>query len=744
LSAAIAAGIAETQGETQPATRPSATPQAALPAAPPRGPATQPTVDGLTREQMAERLAAQFNLGHRPADPQPRIGPVSLTPGHELVPRAVWVIAAGQVARDQAPAGGTTPAANPGAGARPVPADLPPVVLGPPKAPTELIAGLAAAAARLRSGEPVRSDPGAVHVRATDIATARAYLAQADVEDAWAAKAVEVLSGNGSLTSSDEYALFSWLVRVPPDRAPRLAAFLLGRGRAPAGLLVGLIDPAHPDRSARAVELLRQMCARDPVVLAVDLPVMVARADPPPQLRGRAAYAIDQLTSGPDALPLPPGMVDAWTDMLLRDDQPNAAVAAEVLVRRGEHGLRDSDRATVSWVADLRSTSPLIRGRAIEALAEAGGDRPLPLTVRALGVALADADPLVRVAAARALERAGPRAAPAAVELAQAVRHVHQPPPMIPPRASTYLSLGRRAGPQPSGGEASVAITRATAMAAARALARIGPAADLEAVAILARGLSDPACRDDAAAALVGIGANAVSAVMEVYADANREGPAAAVATRLAAVTVVADVAVAGPAAEAALVQVLWSEPVPAVRAEACRGLARARHDPADARRMLAGELAAGTGEPALAAAEALARLGPGDDFDPTPVLPWLADGDRARRVAAARLLAAAGPRVADAAVGPLLRMADNVCGVQRAAAARALVAIDPDGRRLGPALLSAVYHRDDDMRRLLLPAVRRSVDPKVRGRLKDVADNDPDARVRTSAAEAITELAKM
>jgi hypothetical protein len=86
--------------------------------------------------------------------------------------------------------------------------------------------------------------------------------------------------------------------------------------------------------------------------------------------------------------------------------------------------------------------------------------------------------------------------------------------------------------------------------------------------------------------------------------------------------------------------------------------------------------------------------------------------------------------------------MSDNVCSLQRGAAATALAKINPAGDRVTPAVLASVYHRDPTMRSHLIAAAKKAGDPKLIERLKDIAASEPDPAVRAAAREAMAALA--
>jgi HEAT repeat protein len=117
-----------------------------------------------------------------------------------------------------------------------------------------------------------------------------------------------------------------------------------------------------------------------------------------------------------------------------------------------------------------------------------------------------------------------------------------------------------------------------------------------------------------------------------------------------------------------------------------------------------------------------------------------LSEDDNVHRLRAAAVLGRIGPPASDA-IPALTRMAGNRQSHVRRGAAQALVKIDPQGKRLGPALLAAVQSGDTDAVRVLGGCVRAPLEPKLSARLADLSAADPDPAVRAAATDALRSL---
>jgi HEAT repeat protein len=142
-------------------------------------------------------------------------------------------------------------------------------------------------------------------------------------------------------------------------------------------------------------------------------------------------------------------------------------------------------------------------------------------------------------------------------------------------------------------------------------------------------------------------------------------------------------------------------------------------------------------------ACHAIEIIGPDASEAISPLTKHLTDDDNSRRIEVAAALGGIGPAAARAIPG-LLRMMDNGDFDVRQAAASALMKIAPDGQGLGPAIIAAVYNRDQHDVNRLATVVKRPEDiTAIMPRLKKLADDDPDPIVQSAARHAIEVLGK-
>ncbi|QOV91333.1 hypothetical protein [Humisphaera borealis] len=469
-----------------------------------------------------------------------------------------------------------------------------------------------------------------------------------------------------------------------------------------------------------ARDLIRDIAIQTPAALKQ---LLVVSLDPQrqPSERWTAIIVLDELTSGKSPLPLPAGTLDGWETVARRSGRFLGDAAAAALIRRPESGFTEADRAAFGVLAAINEEVPASNSRPAELLRaiQPGKGRSLLMS--------------------QLIERMHSTEAPERRFAASYLVRV----PDAGEDASDALAWFLVLGPLPAASTPNYRdADEVLILACVDTLVRSGRKS-IKAVPVLAGILTDPIRGEWAERVLNAVGPDAVPPLLAEY----RQAAATNEPFRVQYVRAMGLRSMAGPAARAALLEVLGGkEPFVAVRLEAIAGIANTAsgaspEELAALRSQLLTALKSDLPGIPLAAANALAELRPGDDADLSLAVDWVKNGDREHRVAGARLLASAGPRTAEAAVAPLLRMSDNVCSIQRGAAAVALVAIDPEGKQLSPAVIASVFHHDAVMRSHLVAAAKRAGDGKLRDRLKDLAANEPDPQVRESAKQMLEAL---
>jgi HEAT repeat protein len=455
-------------------------------------------------------------------------------------------------------------------------------------------------------------------------------------------------------------------------------------------------------REAAVIALLRCGPEGEAALRDKGYPILrTGLADPNPAVREHTAYTIGLL--GPKAKTLAPDL-----QKLCTDPDPRVRTAAFDALR--SVGVADP----VALAALLNHQDPEVARPAAE-LVPVVTEMPAE-AVPPLAAALGSEDELIRSAAAEGLAAAGPKAAPAAPQLVEAIKR-HYPEQFDPMARSGgserayWVALARIGEPAvaPAAGLLGHPNTLVRALAA-RTLGEIGPPAK-SAAPELKKALSDRYAEVafEAASALCRIGegqAEAVELVRRALDADDRLVPAAAIGviprmgeagkplvplalakladpnpnTRYAAVRLVGALDPAEGAKAAAEVAKLAADPFPEIRRQVGLVLEKLGPAAAPAAGALGGALAAEKDELTRDQfVDALVAMGPGAKPALPALVPLIGNPDvplllRVKVATAAAVADPASPEVAAALVKGL----DDPDPTLQAAAARALAKLDP------------------------------------------------------------------
>jgi HEAT repeat protein len=229
--------------------------------------------------------------------------------------------------------------------------------------------------------------------------------APADATAAERAKLLAALKGTNQKARQEAVNELSAWVESDPETVRALVDLLRDKGTAGAGKTSPTQVNSTREAAARALLLAGP---RGEAVLR-DKGLAVLReglSDPSPAVREHTAYTLGRL--GPLAKPLSPEVMKLCTD-------PKAEVRQAAFDALRKIGVTDA----AGFIALLNDKNPDVAQLAAEQVREMN---PPDAAIAPLIAALASDDNQVRLAAATAMGRAGPKAAPAAEAIAEAVR----------------------------------------------------------------------------------------------------------------------------------------------------------------------------------------------------------------------------------------------------------------------------------------------------------------------------------